>query len=165
MCDFGISGYLVDSIAKTIDAGCKPYMAPERIDPSGNPGQYDIRSDIWSLGISMIEMATGEFPYQRWGTPFEQLKQVCLSFKQFFFKKKLIFFHFPQKVVKDDPPRLTSGLFSNDFENFITICLQKKFTDRPNYEKLLRHEFITQNISKETDVAGYVTEILNLPEN
>lgn len=77
MCDFGISGYLVDSIAKTIDAGCKPYMAPERIDPSGNPGQYDIRSDIWSLGISMIEMATGEFPYQRWGTPFEQLKQVC----------------------------------------------------------------------------------------
>lgn len=35
MCDFGISGYLVDSVAKTIDAGCKPYMAPERIDPSG----------------------------------------------------------------------------------------------------------------------------------
>lgn len=30
MCDFGISGYLVDSVAKTIDAGCKPYMAPER---------------------------------------------------------------------------------------------------------------------------------------
>lgn len=35
MCDFGISGYLVDSVAKTIDAGCKPYMAPERIDPTG----------------------------------------------------------------------------------------------------------------------------------
>lgn len=35
MCDFGISGYLVDSVAKTIDAGCKPYMAPERIDPCG----------------------------------------------------------------------------------------------------------------------------------
>lgn len=50
MCDFGISGYLVDSVAKTIDAGCKPYMAPERIDPTGNPGQYDIRSDVWSLG-------------------------------------------------------------------------------------------------------------------
>lgn len=69
------------------------------------------------------------------------------------------------KVVKDDPPRLATGLFSTDFENFITICLQKKFTDRPNYEKLLKHEFLTQNVSKETDVAGYVTEILNLPEN
>jgi len=33
MCDFGISGELVDSVAKTMDAGCKPYMAPERIDP------------------------------------------------------------------------------------------------------------------------------------
>lgn len=52
------------------------YMAPERIDPSGNPGQYDIRSDVWSLGISMVEMATGKFPYNTWGTPFEQLKQV-----------------------------------------------------------------------------------------
>lgn len=30
-----ILGYLVDSVAKTIDAGCKPYMAPERIDPTG----------------------------------------------------------------------------------------------------------------------------------
>lgn len=42
----------------------------------GNPGQYDIRSDVWSLGISMIEMATGKFPYNTWCTPFEQLKQV-----------------------------------------------------------------------------------------
>jgi len=96
ICDFGISGghcncffmlqipliltllagYLVDSIAKTIDAGCKPYMAPERIDPQGNPAQYDIRSDVWSLGISMIEMATGRYPYDNWRTPFEQLRQV-----------------------------------------------------------------------------------------
>ena len=77
MCDFGISGYLVDSVAKTIDAGCKPYMAPERIDPKGNPGHYDVRSDVWSFGISMIEVATGKFPYKLWATPFEQLKQVC----------------------------------------------------------------------------------------
>ena len=77
MCDFGISGYLVDSVAKTIDAGCKPYMAPERIDPQGNPGHYDVRSDVWSFGISMIEVATGKFPYKLWATPFEQLKQVC----------------------------------------------------------------------------------------
>ena len=76
MCDFGISGYLVDSVAKTIDAGCKPYMAPERIDPQGNPGHYDVRSDVWSFGISMIEVATGKFPYKLWATPFEQLKQV-----------------------------------------------------------------------------------------
>jgi len=51
-------------------------MAPERIDPQGNPAQYDIRSDVWSLGISMIEMATGQYPYNKWRTPFEQLRQV-----------------------------------------------------------------------------------------
>lgn len=98
MCDFGISGYLVDSVAKTIDAGCKPYMAPERIDPTGNQSNYDIRSDVWSLGISLMELATGKFPYNSWLTPFEQLKQV----------------------VSDEPPRLPQGQFSNHFDDFIT---------------------------------------------
>ncbi|XP_063707214.1 dual specificity mitogen-activated protein kinase kinase 6 [Culicoides brevitarsis] len=142
MCDFGISGYLVDSIAKTVDAGCKPYMAPERIDPTGNPGQYDIRSDVWSLGISMIEMATGKFPYPVWGSPFEQLKQV----------------------VKDDPPRLKkSEEFSDRLENFITACLQKRYTDRPTYDQLLQHIFIVENTALNTDVASFVDEILGLP--
>lgn len=143
MCDFGISGYLVDSVAKTIDAGCKPYMAPERIDPKGNPGQYDIRSDVWSLGISMLEMATGKFPYATWGSPFEQLKQV----------------------VADDPPRLEAGTFSPDFESFTTQCLQKDYTDRPNYEGLLAHPFIQTHSTKETNVIEFVDEILNLPDS
>ncbi|XP_014665640.1 PREDICTED: dual specificity mitogen-activated protein kinase kinase 6-like [Priapulus caudatus] len=54
MCDFGISGQLVDSLAKTVDAGCKPYMAPERINPPRDYKGYDIKSDVWSLGISMV---------------------------------------------------------------------------------------------------------------
>lgn len=142
ICDFGISGYLVDSVAKTVDAGCKPYMAPERIDPSGNPGQYDIRSDVWSLGISLIELATGKFPYKTWGTPFEQLKQV----------------------VTDDPPRLPSGQFTPEFEDLITKCLQKNYTLRPNYDSLLAHPFCVMHSTKDTDVASYVQEILDLPD-
>ena len=55
LCDFGISGQLVDSIAKTRDAGCRPYMAPEKIDPQRNKG-YDVRSDIWSLGKIICEI-------------------------------------------------------------------------------------------------------------
>ncbi|XP_047292364.1 dual specificity mitogen-activated protein kinase kinase 3 isoform X3 [Homo sapiens] len=55
MCDFGISGYLVDSVAKTMDAGCKPYMAPERINPELNQKGYNVKSDVWSLGITMPE--------------------------------------------------------------------------------------------------------------
>ncbi|KAL7979255.1 hypothetical protein Chor_015279 [Crotalus horridus] len=54
MCDFGISGYLVDSVAKTLDAGCKPYMAPERINPELNQKGYNVKSDVWSLGITLV---------------------------------------------------------------------------------------------------------------
>ncbi|TDG41642.1 hypothetical protein AWZ03_011940 [Drosophila navojoa] len=142
ICDFGISGYLVDSVAKTIDAGCKPYMAPERIDPQGNPAQYDIRSDVWSLGISMIEMATGQYPYHKWRTPFEQLRQV----------------------VKEDPPRLPAGTFSAEFEDFIATCLQKEYTARPNYEQLLRHSFIVEHLQRDTDISEFVARILDLPD-
>lgn len=55
LCDFGISGRLVDSKAKTRSAGCAAYMAPERIDPP-DPAfpRYDIRADVWSLGISLV---------------------------------------------------------------------------------------------------------------
>lgn len=74
LCDFGISGQLVDSIARTKDAGCRPYMAPERIDPQRAKG-YDVRSDVWSLGITLMEVATGKFPYPKWGSVFEQLYQ------------------------------------------------------------------------------------------
>lgn len=54
LCDFGIAGQLVDSIAKTRDAGCRPYMAPERIDPTRSGAGYNVRSDVWSLGITLV---------------------------------------------------------------------------------------------------------------
>ena len=55
MCDFGISGVLIDSKARSRNAGCAAYMSPERINPS-NTAQpdYDIRADVWSLGISLV---------------------------------------------------------------------------------------------------------------
>lgn len=68
------------------------------------------------------------------------------------------------QVVKDDPPRLEAGKFSPEFDNFISACLQKRYTDRPNYEQLLKHVFLVQHIAKDTDVAGFVEEILNLPD-
>jgi len=54
LCDFGISGHLVNSIAQTFEAGCKPYMAPERINPDPKRPGYDIRSDVWSLGSVIL---------------------------------------------------------------------------------------------------------------
>jgi len=142
LCDFGISGQLVDSIAKTRDAGCRPYMAPERIDPQRARG-YDVRSDVWSLGITLIELATGKFPYPKWNSVFEQLTQV----------------------VHGDPPRLThnnnSNSFTIEFINFVNLCLMKDESVRPKYIKLMEHPFIVTSEAEVIDVAGYVTAILD----
>ncbi|XP_025419527.1 dual specificity mitogen-activated protein kinase kinase 4 isoform X2 [Sipha flava] len=144
LCDFGISGQLVDSIAKTRDAGCRPYMAPERIDPVRGRGGYDVRSDVWSLGITLVEVATGRFPYPRWSSVFEQLCQV----------------------VQGDPPRLqTSNNFSPHFVNFVNTCLIKEENQRPKYNKLLEHPFIKRSDAESLDVASYISEIMAAMEN
>ncbi|CAG2114458.1 unnamed protein product [Medioppia subpectinata] len=137
LCDFGISGHLVNSIAQTFDAGCKPYMAPERINPDPNRKGYDIRSDVWSLGISMLELAIGKFPFPDSKNLFEQLKRIC----------------------QDDPPTLPAGQFSKDFEDFMDKCLQRDYQKRPNYAGLLTHPFITQN--ETNDISVFVTKILD----
>lgn len=69
LCDFGVSGNLVASIAKT-NIGCQSYMAPERIANGGmqaadtqGTGTYSVQSDIWSLGLSLLECAMGCYPY------------------------------------------------------------------------------------------------------
>lgn len=66
ICDFGVSGNLVASIAKT-NIGCQSYMAPERISgggmTAGADGTYSVQSDIWSLGLTIIECAMGKYPY------------------------------------------------------------------------------------------------------
>ncbi|KAG7215468.1 hypothetical protein INR49_003244, partial [Caranx melampygus] len=134
MCDFGISGYLVDSVAKTMDAGCKPYMAPERINPETNQKGYNVKSDIWSLGITMIELAILRFPYDSWGTPFQQLKQV----------------------VEEPSPQLPADQFSPDFVDFTSQCLKKVSKERPTYTELMQHPFFTSHEAKETDVASFV---------
>ncbi|XP_050459951.1 dual specificity mitogen-activated protein kinase kinase 4-like [Cataglyphis hispanica] len=142
LCDFGISGQLVDSIARTRDAGCRPYMAPERIDPQRARG-YDVRSDVWSLGITMMEVATGYFPYPKWNSVFEQLYQV----------------------VQGDPPRLSpnenGNHFTMDFVNFVNTCLIKEETQRPKYNKLLEHPFIRRAEEAMIDVAAYISGVLD----
>lgn len=87
ICDFGVSGNLVASIAKT-NIGCQSYMAPERIAGGGvaqagaNPGggTYSVQSDIWSLGLSVIEMAMGRYPYppETYNNIFSQLSVSSL---------------------------------------------------------------------------------------
>ncbi|XP_069696444.1 dual specificity mitogen-activated protein kinase kinase 7-like isoform X2 [Periplaneta americana] len=135
LCDFGISGRLVDSKAKTRSAGCAAYMAPERIDPPDpTKPDYDIRADVWSLGITLVELATGTFPYKDCKTDFEVLT----------------------KVLQDDPPSLpVDQTFSPDFQNFVTCCLTKNYRHRPKYRKLLEHPFMRKYETENVNVADW----------
>ncbi|ODQ54643.1 Pkinase-domain-containing protein [Saitoella complicata NRRL Y-17804] len=65
LCDFGVSGELINSIADTF-VGTSTYMSPERIQGA----QYSVKSDVWSFGITLIELAAGSFPFpSSAGTP------------------------------------------------------------------------------------------------
>ncbi|XP_078451824.1 dual specificity mitogen-activated protein kinase kinase 7 isoform X1 [Lampetra planeri] len=145
LCDFGISGRLVDSKAKTRGAGCAAYMAPERIDPPDpTHPDYDIRADVWSLGISLVELATGQFPYQNCKTDFEVLT----------------------KVLQEDPPLLPSDMgFSLDFQAFVKDCLTKDHRKRPKYNKLLEHAFLRRYERVEVDVATWFRDVMASTES
>ncbi|KAM8926562.1 dual specificity mitogen-activated protein kinase kinase 7 isoform 1-T1 [Lycaon pictus] len=145
LCDFGISGRLVDSKAKTRSAGCAAYMAPERIDPPDpTKPDYDIRADVWSLGISLVELATGQFPYKNCKTDFEVLT----------------------KVLQEEPPLLPGHMgFSGDFQSFVKDCLTKDHRKRPKYNKLLEHSFIKRYEMLEVDVASWFKDVMAKTES
>ncbi|KAK9879006.1 hypothetical protein WA026_003819 [Henosepilachna vigintioctopunctata] len=134
LCDFGISGRLVDSMAKTRSAGCAAYMAPERIEPNPENPDYDVRADVWSLGITLVELATGVFPYQDCKTDFEVLA----------------------KVINQDPPSLpVKQGFSEDFRDFVSCCLRKQHQQRPKYRELKKQSFIKKFEVVDVDVGQW----------
>uniref|UniRef100_A0AC34Q5Y8 Protein kinase domain-containing protein n=1 Tax=Panagrolaimus sp. JU765 TaxID=591449 RepID=A0AC34Q5Y8_9BILA len=133
LCDFGISGYLVDSIARTQDVGCQIYMAPERLSER----KYGIRSDVWSLGISLVEICIGHFPYLNWNSVFDQL----------------------QAVVHGDPPFLQTGDYSVELVNFVNRCLIKDTTIRPTFAELITDPFyIKYNIQDPVEMQKWRKE-------
>uniref|UniRef100_A0AAR2KUP8 mitogen-activated protein kinase kinase n=1 Tax=Pygocentrus nattereri TaxID=42514 RepID=A0AAR2KUP8_PYGNA len=111
---------LVNSIAKTY-VGTNAYMAPERI--SGE--QYGIHSDVWSVGISFMEVNAAFLPLQ-----------------------------LLQCIVDEDPPVLPVGQFSEKFVHFITQCMRKQPKERPAPNNLMDHPFIMQYDDGNTEVVS-----------
>lgn len=137
VCDFGISGELVNSLADT-NVGSTPYLAPERINPANTKEGYTVRSDVWSLGITIIELATGRFPYRQWSTPFDQLRDV----------------------VNGDPPRLPETTpYSSALCDFVVACVQKDHRQRMRYQQLMQMPLL-KNANLDVDVASFVTRFV-----
>ncbi|CAH8462298.1 unnamed protein product [Schistosoma curassoni] len=131
LCDFGISGILKDSIARSRQPGCTGYMAPERL----NNSTYDVRADIWSLGISLLELATGSFPYT--GTHIE--------------------FAIMTKIISDPPPSLPHHIpFTPAFRQFVELCLTKDHTQRPKYRSLMSTGFFVRHNKEPHDVLEWL---------
>ncbi|KAK4556807.1 MAP kinase kinase Wis1 [Recurvomyces mirabilis] len=135
LCDFGVSGNLVASIAKT-NIGCQSYMAPERISGGGMAsagaagGTYSVQSDIWSLGLTIIECAMGRYPYppETYDNIFSQLSAI----------------------VDGVPPDLPADQYSEAARDFTAGCLNKIPKARPTYPNLLQHAWLAPLAKPET---------------
>ncbi|KAI9093480.1 kinase-like domain-containing protein [Phlyctochytrium arcticum] len=115
LCDFGVAGQItVSSLRRNSFVGTPYWMAPEIIKRA----QYDYKADIWSLGITIIELATGNPPFADQDP------------------RKAIFL-----IPRTRPARL-EGKFSGALKEFIAYCLKEEPEERPNAEELLKSKFV-----------------------
>mmetsp|Transcript_14214 Transcript_14214/g.32242 ORF Transcript_14214/g.32242 Transcript_14214/m.32242 type:complete len:351 (-) Transcript_14214:191-1243(-) len=108
--DFGVAAPLRDDKKRQTFVGTPCWMAPEVLEQTGG---YDYKADIWSFGITAIELAYGEAPYQR----LHPLKVMKI-------------------IIEKDPPRIDRRKWDDLFVKLIECCLQKDPKKRPTMDEI-----------------------------
>uniref|UniRef100_A0A8C7T7I8 non-specific serine/threonine protein kinase n=1 Tax=Oncorhynchus mykiss TaxID=8022 RepID=A0A8C7T7I8_ONCMY len=140
--DFGVSAQLTNTrLRRNTSVGTPFWMAPEVIACEQQlDSTYDARCDVWSLGITAIELGDGD-------PPLSDLHPMRALFK----------------IPRNPPPTLYQPeLWSDHFNDFICKCLIKDFELRPNVLDLLQHVFIRQIVGRERILQKQLMELIDL---
>uniref|UniRef100_A0AAX7V7T9 non-specific serine/threonine protein kinase n=1 Tax=Astatotilapia calliptera TaxID=8154 RepID=A0AAX7V7T9_ASTCA len=140
--DFGVSAQLTNTrLRRNTSVGTPFWMAPEVIACEQQlDSTYDARCDVWSLGITAIELGDGD-------PPLSDLHPMRALFK----------------IPRNPPPTLHQPeLWSDEFNDFICKCLIKDFELRPNVQDLLQHVFIKQTVGREKILQKQLIELIDL---
>ncbi|KAF5393424.1 hypothetical protein D9757_000775 [Collybiopsis confluens] len=135
LCDFGVSGKLEGSMAYTF-TGTSFYMAPERI--CGH--EYTIRSDVWSTGISLLELVQNRFPFPNDLPPIELMMYITTG----------------------DPPQLEDEggvIWSAEMKDFIKQTLIVDASNRPTPKMMLSHPWIVDVMKQEVHMARWLRQV------
>ena len=131
--DFGVSKELVNGTMAMTFTGTQGYLAPERIREGNNCSPV---ADVWSLGLALIELATGKFPF-----PPEAMASVLDLLN----------------YIKEEPsPSLPPGYFTPSFHEFIQASLIKDPNQRPGPRDMLAAPFIQAAGQAPADVQGWI---------
>ncbi|KAK1790864.1 hypothetical protein P4O66_014711 [Electrophorus voltai] len=174
LCDFGVSGQLIDSMANSF-VGTRSYMSPERLQGT----HYSVQSDVWSMGLSLVELAIGRYPI-----PPPDAKELEAIFGRPVMNVAggemhgtsarprppgrpvsghgpvMAIFELLDYIVNEPPPKLPHGVFTADFHDFVTKCLMKNPADRADLKMLMNHTFIKRSEVEEADFAGWLCKTM-----